>query len=138
MNFDEYIQEGSVRKGESDRQKALALIKMSERSLATATQLEINDTTSSIVFTICYDALREILEAICLMKGYKVYSHEAYTAYLKKLHEEKTAIAFDRLRKLRNGINYYGKPVSKEVAIAAREECKKLCNDLIEKYLSFY
>ncbi len=135
MKFEEYIVRGDVRKGEIDSQKAAALIKMSERSLATTAQIEMNDTTASIIFTISYDALREILEAMCLIQGYKVYSHEAYTAYLEKLHEEKTAITFDRLRKLRNGINYYGKPVSVDIAVSAKEECKKLCQELKQKYV---
>ena len=135
MKFEEYIAKGDVRKGERDTQKAAAMIKMSERSLATAAQIEINDTTASIIFTISYDALREILEAMCLMQGYKVYSHEAYTAYLESLHEEKIAVQFDRLRKLRNGVNYYGKPVLTEVAKSAKEQCRQLCQELKEKYL---
>ncbi len=135
MKFEEYIVRGDVRKGEIDSQKAAAMIKMSERSLATAAQIEMNDTTSSIVFTISYDALREILEAICLMQGYKVYSHEAYTAYLEFLHEDKIAVQFDRLRKLRNRVNYYGNPVLTEVAKSAKEQCKQLCNELKEKYI---
>lgn len=116
MNFETFIANGKVRKGEKDFQKAKALILMSEKGLMTADILPLNDTTASFVFTISYESLREILEAICLKEGYKVYSHEAYTSYLEKLGEEKIAFYFDRLRKLRNGVNYYGKSVTIETA----------------------
>ncbi|MBS3117097.1 hypothetical protein J4421_05890 [Candidatus Woesearchaeota archaeon] len=67
--------------------------------------------------TLLYDALREYLESIALTHGYKIYNHECYTPFLKEvLHLPREADLFDKLRKVRNAINYYGRKVSKEEA----------------------
>ncbi len=74
--------------------------------------------------TLLYDALRESLEAIALERGYKVYNHECYSAFLKELlNLSQEGDMFDNLRKIRNGINYYGKEVSEE-------EAEKIIKDL--------
>ena len=67
--------------------------------------------------TLLYDALREYLEALAVENGYKIYNHECYSAFLNeimKMPEE--AEAFDKLRKARNSINYYGTKVSQKEA----------------------
>src|SRR3989344_1212322 len=67
--------------------------------------------------TLLYDALREYLECLALEEGYKIYNHECYTPFLKeKLNLSREADIFDELRKIRNGINYYGRKVAKEEA----------------------
>ena len=133
--FEKFIESGKVIKGMSDLQKSKSLIKMSEITFKYATSIPIDDSNSSIILTNLYESLREILEAMCLREGYKVYSHEAFTFYLRKLNENEIAEKFDRFRKLRNGVNYYGKPVSKEVTINARDEIIKIKLKLREKYL---
>ena len=135
MEFEDFIKEGKVNIGQPDIQKARALIKMSENSIKTADSLKIDNVNSSIVLMISYESLREILEAMCLSKGFKVYSHEAYVYYVKKMNETSSSEKFDRFRKLRNGCNYYGKSVSAAVANNAREEIKNLRISLIKKYL---
>ena len=134
MDFIAYQQEGKVIKGERDIQKAKSLLNMSENMLKTIERIEITDITASTVLSISYEALREVIEALCLMEGYKVYSHEAFTAYLIALKEESIAASFDRFRKLRNGINYYGKTVSLPTSEQARKEIQQLCDTLKEKY----
>ncbi|MBD3181105.1 hypothetical protein GF312_02365 [Candidatus Poribacteria bacterium] len=67
--------------------------------------------------SLLYDALREYLESISLEKGYKVYNHECYKAFLKEiLNMPNGADMFDKLRRARNSINYYGRKVSEEEA----------------------
>lgn len=62
--------------------------------------------------TLLYDALREILESIALEKGYKIYNHECYTPFIKEiLVKSSLGDNFDKVRKIRNRINYYGKKV---------------------------
>jgi spore germination protein YaaH len=135
MDFNIFIKNNKVRRGRADPEKAKALLNMSDRTRKTVDTIKINETSASIVLTVSYESLREILEAISLLEGFKVYSHEAYTAYLQKLGEEKIAIMFDRLRKLRNGVNYYGKTVSIEVAKEALKDCKELCAILKRRYV---
>lgn len=77
--------------------------------------------------SLLYDALREYLECIALENGYKIYNHECYSAFLKEiLNLSREAGMFDNLRKIRNGINYYGKEVSKEEAEYIIKELKTL------------
>ena len=65
--------------------------------------------------TLLYDALREYLECFALDKGYKIYNHECYTYFLKEIvHMSNEGDIFDKMRKIRNGINYYGKNLEKE------------------------
>lgn len=135
MRFEEFIKEGKVIKGEKDIQKARALIKMSGNNLSTAEKIEVTEITSSAVFGITYEALREIVEAICLLDGWKVYSHEAFTAYLTGLDEDAIAANFDRLRKLRNGANYYGRSIPVDVTNDAKKTTSELCSRLKKKYL---
>ena len=136
MIFENYLKNGKVVKGSVDIQKARALMKMSDNSTATIHAMKINEVNASIVLTISYESLRELLEAMCLREGFKVYSHEAYTAYLKMKNEIELAEKFDRFRKLRKGVNYYGKSVSKEVSQKAVQEISRLNKKIKEKYLN--
>ena len=57
--------------------------------------------------------IRELLEALAILKGYKIYNHDCFCAFLKEvLSESVMGDKFDKLRKIRNSINYYGKEVS--------------------------
>ncbi|MBU2560725.1 MAG: hypothetical protein KKD17_00345 [Nanoarchaeota archaeon] len=133
--FEDFIAEGKVMVGSKDKQKAKALLASSENNLKAIDMLELNEVTSSTILSASYESLRQVLEALCLSEGYKVYSHEAFTQYLLKIHEEAAAERFDRLRKLRNGVNYYGKQVPVGVALDAKKQIKELCAALKKKYV---
>jgi hypothetical protein len=77
--------------------------------------------------SLLYDALREYLESIALENGYKIYNHECYSAFLKEILElPNEAELFDKLRKIRNGINYYGRKVSADEAEQVVSDLKSL------------
>ena len=77
--------------------------------------------------TLLYDALREHLECISIENGYKIYNHECYSAFLKEvLNMSREGDIFDKLRKIRNGINYYGKEISEEEAEQVISDLKML------------
>ncbi|MBI5797775.1 hypothetical protein HZA98_02635 [Candidatus Woesearchaeota archaeon] len=82
-----------------------------------------------------YDVLRSLLEAMVLRDGYKVYSHEAFTFYLREKGENEISLKFDRFRKKRNAINYYGENISVEEVKEYSEEMRSIINELKEKYL---
>ena len=134
MDFQFFINSKRVIKGEKDIQKAKALIKMSKKNLSSIKEVPFNDNTASIILVMSYESLRQILEAMTLLNGYKVFSHEAYTYYLVNLNELAISNKFDRYRKLRNGINYYGKPVTLDVARNSLEDIEILVKQLIKKY----
>lgn len=134
--FEDFIKNGKVRRAEPDIALMKSLVQMSANQLAFVTTIQITEQNASPVLVNHYEALRQICEAICAKHGYKVYSHEAYTNYLKeKLNEERIAEIFDRLRKLGNGINYYGENVSPEETKAAAQDVQTLITALRKKYL---
>jgi hypothetical protein len=95
-----------------------SLQKSSKNKLVSALQLQLTEITAAAKVSLAYDSLREMLEAVALQKGYKVYNHECYTAFLTEIvKESELAAQFDELRKERNAINYYGKEISPEDAI---------------------
>ncbi|MBI4164007.1 MAG: hypothetical protein HY512_04035 [Candidatus Aenigmarchaeota archaeon] len=136
MRFQDFIERGTVRKGERDIQLAKSLIKMSENQIKSMQSLGLTDVTASTIMATYYEALREIVEAICAKSGYKVYSHEAFTYFLKELGEDVIAEKFDRFRKIRNGINYYGKQIDKESVKTNKEDIVKIIGSLKSKFLS--
>lgn len=134
--FESFLKSGKVRKGSPDIPLTKSLIEMSDTNLKFASSIKITDDNASPLLVSYYEALREICEAICIKNGYKVYSHEAFTLYLKDiLNESIIAEKFDRIRKLRNGVNYYGEQVNAAETIAASKDVKKLIQELKSKYL---
>jgi len=91
--FEEFLRSGKVRKGQPDISLAKSLIQMSARHLAYADSNSINGESAGPALVIYYEALREICEAICSKEGYKIYSHEAFTYFLKEmLNEDRIAV----------------------------------------------
>jgi len=133
MRFDDFFKERKVVRCRPDKEWAKALLKMSDASLDAANALD-TERNSSAALTLAYTALRQVLEAICLLRGYKVYSHEAYTSFLKELDEPAAAESFNRFRKLRNGVEYYARPVSAAVAHQALKGITTIRKRLREKY----
>src|SRR3989339_280168 len=80
-----------------------SLVKSSDNKLVVQGLLELNDITAASKICLLYDALRELLEALAIKKGYKIYNHECFTYFLKEVMSESSlADSYDELRKLRN------------------------------------
>ena len=135
MRFQDFIEQGKARKGSPDISKVKSLLETSNNHFLFLENQKINEVSAGSILTTYYEALREIVEAICLKEGFKVYSHEAFTYFLKEKNEDIIAIKFDNLRKLRNSINYYGEKISYKEAEYAKEEALKLIRLLKNKYL---
>jgi len=102
---------------EPDKNMIKSLIKSSNNKLESEKQLEMNEITTSSKLSLSYDSVRELLEALALKTGYKIYNHECYTSFLKEIIKESDkGDEFDAIRKLRNAVNYYGKEISVEDA----------------------
>src|SRR3989344_3647784 len=114
MEFEDFIRKGVVRKARADMQLVKSLVKMAESDIIWVKSSKIDKNSARKILTGSYDILRSIVEAMYTLDGYKVYSHEAFTFYLIKKGEVNLANKFDRFRKIRNGINYYGKNISVE------------------------
>ena len=102
----------------------------------TAKMLPINETSKETVVSLMYDVLRELLEALAIKHGYKIYNHECYTSFLMAIiKDEVFAREFDSLRMLRNSINYYGKRISIDDAkssISSTEDLLKKTKALLK------
>ena len=134
MKFVEPLDNEVVRRVTPDHQHAQSLLKMSKNNLLVVKQIPLTDDSASLILSSAYESLRQVLEAIALKNGYKVFSHVKYTSYLEQNNEQAASKVFDRLRKLRNGVNYYGNAVPKEVTKQALQDIQKLCKQLEEKY----
>lgn len=136
MEFNDFIKQGKVKKGEKDKALAKSILGAINQDLRFLDKLEIDKLSSRKLMCNYYDVLRAIIEAISALDGLKVYSHEAYTFYLRELKcEESLSLEFDRFRKIRNKLTYYGKNIAVEEASSNIKEMKKIIKVLKEKYL---
>ena len=80
--------------------------------------MKLNEKNAKYIVENIYDTLRELIEAKLALNGFKSYSHEATILFLKKFPEfRESEIRFmDNLRRIRNGIKYYGKGVEMDEA----------------------
>jgi len=127
MDWKECNEKRLVKKIMADFDLINSLSESSNKKYKSASLLTLNDITYSSVISLYYDSLREILEAITIGKGYKIYNHECYGCFLKELLQLKElAEDFDSARKIRNGMNYYGQKISLPEARIVIADMKKL------------
>ncbi len=134
MNFENSLREGKVRKVAPNKIRASSLINSSIQAIDTAKKIILdNDSTKSILREL-YEGLREYCEAIGYSKGYKFLDHESIGYFLRDILKEQSIYKrFDRYRKLRNGINYYGEDINIETVKEALVEIPGIIKEL-ERY----
>ena len=126
MDFRECIKKKIAKEVSEDRELIASLIKTSQNKFDSEKKLELSEVTSGSKISLLYDSLRELLEALAIKNGYKIYNHECYTYFLKEiLNESFKGDEFDELRKIRNAINYYAKDLSIN---EARQILERLAN----------
>ncbi len=135
MKFEDFIKQGQIRKASPDISLVKSLYKNTLKDLVYLKNQQINEISARKIVSNYYDCLRAILEAIASLDGYKIYQHEAFAFFIKEKGEEIPSIKFDRFRKIRNKINYYGGDISIKEAVEIVEEIIKLIDYFIEKYL---
>ncbi len=115
MDLYDCKKKGFVKEIKKDTNKKKSFLKIAFQKEKSALLLPEEYGESKI--TLMYDALRILLEAIAIEKGFKIYNHECYTSFIREvLNESWLADEFDKFRKIRNAINYYAKEISKEEA----------------------
>jgi hypothetical protein len=134
MSFKDFIREGVARKTTKDNLLIKSLVKTSEEDLKFISKLELTEISARKIMSNYYDILRAILEALAILKGYKIYSHEAFTSFLEFIGEKNISEQFDRFRRIRNQINYYGKDISVEEVRENSEKIEILINKIKNKY----
>jgi len=131
MNFKFSLNDGRAKKVMSNKIRASSLFKSSIQAIKTAKQIILNQDTSKTIIRELYEGLREFCEAVGYLNGYKFLDHESIGFFLRDILKEDFAYKkFDRYRKLRNKINYYGESVEIETVKEALIEIPKLLNKI--------
>ena len=126
MDWKECFRRKIAKQVEPDENLISSLIKTSRNKLKSSEELKMNEVNAVSKISLAYDSLREILEALSLKNGYKIYNHECHTCFIKEiLNESGGGDDFDEIRKIRNDLNYYAKEISVE---EAREVIKRIKN----------
>lgn len=112
MNFEYFLREGKTKKVTPNKIRASSLFKSSAQAIETARVIPLNVDSAKTILRELYEGIREYCEAIGFLRGYKFLDHESIGYFLRDILKEQLIYKkFDRYRKLRNGINYYGDDV---------------------------
>lgn len=115
--------------------RAKSLIKSSQEAIANAKEIKLKDGKQKTILRELYEGLRQFCEAIGYSKGYQFLDHESVTFFINDvLKENLLSSKFDRYRKIRNGINYYGNELELEIVAEAIKEIPMIIN-LLKKHL---
>lgn len=133
MDFNECLKKRIAKEVNEDKELIASLLKTSQNKLDSEKKLELDEITATSKISLLYDSLRELLEALAIRNGYKIYNHECYTYFLKEiLNESIKGDEFNDLRKIRNSINYYAKDISVEEAKDVLERIRKLREEIVK------
>ena len=111
MDLEDCKRKGFIRKTSKNKELVMSLIEMSNLKEDVVKTSVIEGDKVSVFLPIAYDSLREILEGICIMHGFKVTSHVCVEKLLESIYKDVSFVEFDRFRYVRNSINYYGEKV---------------------------
>ena len=126
--FEFFLKKGNVKKQSPDRNLSLSTFNESLDRINMAKNI-LKKEKSKYVLENAYEAMKEAADAILYFDGFKSFSHEASIIYLlKKGFSEKEINEFDRFRKIRNDIKYYGKDCNEDDAVKALELSEKIIN----------
>jgi hypothetical protein len=131
MDWEECFKKKIVKEIKKDTEMIKSLIESSKNKLESSNELKMNEVTAVSKFSLAYDSLRELLEALAIENGYKIYNHECFTSFLKEiLNEKEKGNNFDEIRKIRNDVNYYGKQITIEEAEEIINKIKSLRQEI--------
>jgi|SRR3989344_4707142 len=140
MDLNECLKKGLIKKTEVNKELVKSLIEMSKIKETAVNTAKINEVNISAYASLAYDSLREILEALCILNGYKVISHVCIGELLKTIIKDFDYEDFDRVRYIRNGINYYGTKIEFEQGKGLIRKIfiikNKILNNYVKKGLS--
>jgi len=131
MSFQRDIEQGFASRIQVNKIRAKSLMIASREAIQTAREIPLQDNKLKSVIRELYEGLRQFCEAIGYVRGYKFNNHEVIADFLKDvLKEPILAGKFDRYRKMRNGINYYGDAIGIEVVKEALREIPEIIQRL--------
>jgi hypothetical protein len=135
MDLNDCYKKNYIKKTKINKERIKSIIEISEIHEETVNSAELNERNICTYFTIAYDSLREILEAICILNGYKVANHICLGELVSTLIPEFDFNQFDRMRFARNGINYYGEKIEFNQGKELIKKMFKMKHEIYDKYL---
>lgn len=132
--FENFIQEGIVKRVSINKERAKSLVIESERKMLSLNEkldkIGIKNENANDYVEYCYDIIMHLIRAKLWSQGYSVRgagAHEAEITYLRVLGFTEKEIQFaDQMRYFRNGILYYGTALDKEYAQKVVEFTKSI------------
>lgn len=101
---------------ETDKERIKSTLAIAESDIKSADYLKKNITQKSSqwnsVYKLYYDALHELTESLLYFEKIKIDNHQCLFAYLCEKYPEFNWDFFEQIRTKRNGMHYYGTPVS--------------------------
>ena len=88
MNWNTCLRQKEAKPIKPDLEMATSLEKTSANKAFSSQLLELKEETVASKIPLHYDSVRELLEAIALRKGFKIYNHVCYTGFLKEILKE--------------------------------------------------
>ena len=138
MDLKDCFRKGLIKKTVPEDGLIRSLIAMAASKEIAVRSAPITAETISAFVSLAYDALREVLEALCVSRGHKVLSHICIGQLLRDLLPNFDYDTFDRIRWIRNSINYYGKSVELEQGKEIIEQIFALKRNMMQEHLSGY
>lgn len=135
MDLNECFRKGLIKKTLIDNNLIYSLIEMSNIKQKTVESATINSFNVSAYVSLAYDSLRELLECVCISKGFKVISHICISELLREEFTFFDYMSFDRLRRIRNNINYYGKKIELREGQIVIKSIFKMNKKILNKFL---
>ena len=122
-DFGYYLESGAIRKQVVDTDHAESLMKKAERRLSFIRSQSIDEESSSFIFEEIYECIREAIQSLMSLRGFKPYSHEAVISFIKEFYdfEESIISTLDRYRILRNKSVYGAKKISVAICMQAMD-----------------
>lgn len=105
---------------ETDKERIKSTLNIAESDIKSANYIKKNISEKSnqwnSVYKLYYDALHELAESLLIFEKIKIDNHQCLFAYICEKHPELELNwdFFEKIRTKRNGIHYYGTPVSFE------------------------
>lgn len=131
-DFEFFLSKGDIKRQSPNENLSKATFKDSLERLELSKNL-LQKTRPKYVLENAYEAMREAADSVLYKEGFKSFSHEASIVYLiKKDFNEKDIIEFDRFRKIRNGIKYYGTDCDESDAKLAIQLAEKIISKIKE------
>jgi len=137
MSWQDCLDKGDALKITPNLRRASSLKRSAKNMLRFIVGIKVDDNNAAIMLKNAYDALLEILHSMLYAKGYSVLNHICVGYFIRdELKDMESFHVFDKYRKIRNGIVYYGEEIEKEVADNGIKEIKEIFSK-IEKQISF-